>query len=117
MVGQRLNTGPPASAPEKGPGPIEMKKVLVVDGTANGRELLRTLLEHEGYEVFEASDSPEAVERAQTILPDLILLDVYLPTAGAYAAVRQMRTNEYLKDRVIIALPDGARRIDRDGLI
>ncbi len=88
----------------------------MADGAAGGRELLRILLEHEGYEVFEASDGLEAVEKAQAMLPDLILLDLYLPSAVGYAAVREMRLDERLKGQVIIALTAGTRR-DRDGLV
>jgi two-component system cell cycle response regulator DivK len=103
--------------PLEGSRSMQKKRVLVADGTAGGRELLRILLEHEGYEVFEASDSLEAVNEAQAILPDLILLDVDLPTAVGYVAVRQMRMDDRLKGRVIIALTAGSRRADREGLV
>jgi CheY-like chemotaxis protein len=92
-----------------------VKKVLVADATAGGRELLRILFEHEGYEVFEASNGMEAVGKALATLPDLILLDLYLPAAVGYDAVREMRIDGRLKSRVIIALT--ANHINRDGLV
>jgi len=42
-----------------------MKKVLVADDKAPGRELIRTVLEQSGYTVFEASDGMEAVRQAR----------------------------------------------------
>ena len=68
-----------------------MKKVLVADGTPRGRELLRILFEHEGYEVFEASDGRDALRNALPTLPDLILLDMDLPVGAGYGTVREMR--------------------------
>jgi two-component system cell cycle response regulator DivK len=82
---------------------------------AGGRELLRILLEHEGYEVFEASDGAEALAIARAMLPDLILLD--LLTADGCAAVQKMRLDELLKDRAIVAVTDSTRRADRERLV
>jgi CheY-like chemotaxis protein len=93
-----------------------MRKVLVADGVQGGRELLRILLEHEGYEVFEASTGAAALEMARAALPDLILLDVENEPAGAYASVREMRLDEHLKDRAILAVTDRIRRADQERL-
>lgn len=94
-----------------------MRTVLVADGMAGGRELLRILLEHEGFEVFEAATGSQAVQIARVKLPDLILLDVELPVSDGYAAVRQMRLDERLKDRAIVAVTDSAHRADRERLL
>jgi CheY-like chemotaxis protein len=50
-----------------------MKKVLVADDKATGRELVRTVLEKSGHQVFEASDGEEAVREACRIHPDPII--------------------------------------------
>jgi CheY-like chemotaxis protein len=94
-----------------------MRTVLVADGVAGGRELLRILLEHEGFEVFEASDGLQAIQIARCKLPDLILLDVELPVSDGYGAVREMRLDERLKDRAIVAVTDSTRRTDRERLV
>jgi CheY-like chemotaxis protein len=93
-----------------------MRKVLIADGAAGGRELLRILLEHEGYEVFEASDAAAALEIARATLPDLILLDMELPGDG-YAAMQEMRLDERLKSRAIMAVTCNTRRADRERLV
>jgi CheY-like chemotaxis protein len=89
-----------------------IKRILVGDATAGGREILRILLEHEGYEVFEAADGPEAVAMARAMLPDLVLLD--LQTIDSYAAVREMRLDEALKGRSILAVTDETSHADRE---
>jgi two-component system cell cycle response regulator DivK len=94
-----------------------MRKVLVANGAQRGRELLRILLEHEGFEVLEASDGAAALEIARATLPDLILLDLELPAADGYTAVREMRRDELLKDRTIVAVTDSTRRADRERLV
>ena len=93
-----------------------MRKVVIADGVSGGRELLRILLEHEGYEVFEAADAMAAMEIAREILPDLILLDVERTAGDGYAAVGEMRRDERLKDRAIMAVTDRTRHADRERL-
>jgi two-component system cell cycle response regulator DivK len=91
-----------------------MKKILVADDKASSRELIRTLLEHEGYEISEAADGQEAVEVARATLPDLILLDIQMPRLDGYAAVREMRQDDRLKTLPIVALTASAMHSDRD---
>jgi len=94
-----------------------MKTVLVADGVAGGRELLRILLEHEGYTVLEAKDSQEALAVARASSPDIILLDVELVDGESCTAVREMRRDQLLKDRAIIAVTANTRHADREELI
>jgi two-component system cell cycle response regulator DivK len=94
-----------------------MKRVLVADGAEGGRELLRILLEHEGYEVLEASSGMEALAIARTMLPDLILLDLDLSGSDGLAAIQVMRLDEVLKDRAILAVTEAARRHERERLL
>lgn len=84
---------------------------------AGARELLRILLEHEGYEVVEASDGTEAIALARATLPDLILLAVDLPAADGYTAIEKMRLDGLLKDRAIMAVTDGLHCVNREQLI
>ena len=89
----------------------------MADGAASGRELLRILLEHEGYEVFEASDGREAVEKARALLPDLVLLDLDLPVGDGYAAARELRLDERLENCCIVALTAGAGGRDSERVV
>ena len=94
-----------------------MKKILIADDKASSRELLRTLLEHAGYEIWEATDGLEAVEVARSILPDLILLDINMPRLDGYGAVSEMRRDERLKNVPIVALTASAMHTDRDRVL
>ena len=60
------------------------KKVLVVDDERPIVEILKINLQKEGYVVFEAYDGEDAVSKAMTVEPDLILLDVMLPSLTAF---------------------------------
>lgn len=54
-------------------------KILVVEDNADGRELIVTVLRHQGYEIIEAGSGTEALQAASTRHPDLILMDLGLP--------------------------------------
>ncbi len=90
-----------------------MKKILVADDKASSRELMRTLLEHVGYEVHEAGDGQEALDVALATAPDLILLDIQMPRLDGYGSVKAMRQDERLKDLPIVALTASAMHTDR----
>ena len=56
----------------------ETKKVLVVDDDPDFVEVIRTILEQEGYRVVMAANGTEALEKARAEAPDLMLLDVMM---------------------------------------
>ena len=66
-----------ASAPAN---PAQRKRILVVEDERVIRSALATLLTDQGYEVLSAADGSEAMTMAQSQLPDLILLDLGLPS-------------------------------------
>ncbi len=67
------------------------KKVLVVDDERPIVEILKINLQKEGYTVFEAYDGEDAVNRALTVEPDLILLDVMLPKLDGFSVCKKIR--------------------------
>ena len=70
------------------------KRVLLVDDFDDSRYSLSRLLEIEGYEVIEASDGAQAIERALNDKPDLILMDVEMPRMSGIEACRLLKENE-----------------------
>ena len=66
--------------------------VLVVDDHADTRTLLRYVLESHHYQVAEATDGWEAVTLAETILPDLILMDTTLEAMDGLEAMHCIRS-------------------------
>lgn len=56
-----------------------MKRILVIDDLPENVFMLQDRLEHEGYEVLTAYDGRSGIQKAQSELPDLILLDIMMP--------------------------------------
>jgi two-component system cell cycle response regulator DivK len=80
------------------------KRVLVVDDFDDSRFSLSMLLKIEGYEVIEATDGAQAIEKALNDKPDLILMDLSLPIIDGLSATRQIRQSDAMKRVPIIAL-------------
>jgi CheY-like chemotaxis protein len=91
-----------------------MKKVLVADDKATGRELVRTVLERSGHQVFEASDGEQAVAEALRIHPDLIILDIHMPGLDGFGVIEKLRREEGFAATPIIALTASAMMGDRE---
>ncbi len=66
-------------------------KILIVDDDVNICELLRLYLEKEGYETIVANEGETAVKLAKDKNPDLILLDIMLPTLDGWQVCREIR--------------------------
>ncbi len=67
------------------------KKILVVDDERPIVEILKLNLQKENYEVYEAFDGEDALLKAKTVQPDLILLDVMLPKMDGFTVCRKIR--------------------------
>jgi CheY-like chemotaxis protein len=91
-----------------------MKRILIVDDKATSRELLRTVLEKNGYAIFEAADGAEAIERARAESPDLILLDLQMPVRNGYEVLHELRQDPRYATLPIIALTASAMQGDRE---
>ena len=79
-------------------------KILVVDDEAVNVEVLREWLEYEGYEVITAFDGGEAVKRAETESPDLILLDVIMPHLNGFLVCKRLKASEQTRHIPIVFL-------------
>jgi CheY-like chemotaxis protein len=91
-----------------------MKKILIVDDKATSRELLRTVLEKQGYTIIEASNGQEALEKTRSEAPDLILLDLQMPLRNGYEVLAELRKDPAYAKLPIIALTASAMQGDRE---
>jgi len=78
--------------------------VLLVEDTEDNRFMMRRLLEMSGYHVIEATNGEEAVRKAETEKPDLILMDLSLPVIDGLAATRLIRKLPNREKTPIIAV-------------
>ena len=78
--------------------------ILIVDDEPDIIEILRYNLEKEGYKTYSAANGLEAVAKAESILPDLILLDVMLPDMDGIQTCETIRSKPELRDTLIAFL-------------
>jgi CheY-like chemotaxis protein len=79
-------------------------RILLVDDYDDARESTRLMLEMRGWQVVEARDGREAVERAVEETPDLILMDLQMPVMDGFAAAHCLRESETTRVTPIIAI-------------
>ncbi|WP_342378245.1 response regulator [Myxococcus stipitatus] len=80
------------------------KRVLVVDDFDDAREMYAEYLEFVGFEVETAKDGAEAVEKAQSSEPDIILMDLSLPIMDGWEATRRIKQDSRTRDIPVMAL-------------
>jgi CheY-like chemotaxis protein len=80
------------------------KKILVVDDEDNLRFLVVKFLEMAGYAVTEAEDGDMGIKTAQTLQPDLILLDVMMPKKDGYQVAKELAADKKLSAIPIILM-------------
>lgn len=78
--------------------------IMVVEDFEDNRFMMRRLLEMSGYHVIEAENGEQAVARAQSERPDLILMDLSLPLLDGLAATRRIRAFTELSETPVVAV-------------
>jgi len=78
--------------------------VLVVEDYQDAREMYAAYLQFSGYEVAEATNGIEAIEKAQRLMPDIILMDLALPRMDGWEATRRLKSDERTRKIPVVAL-------------
>lgn len=78
--------------------------VLVVEDYQDAREMYCEYLRFSGFDVIEASNGLEAIERATADLPDIILMDLALPRMDGWEATRRLKADARTSPIPIVAL-------------
>jgi len=87
-------------------------RVLYVEDSPQNRDIVRRYLAND-YEVIEAEDGEQGVERAVRDVPDLILMDLSLPRLDGWEATRRIKANPSVKHIPVVALTAHASREDQ----
>jgi DNA-binding response OmpR family regulator len=89
------------------------EKILVVDDEAEAVELVEFNLRQAGFEVLSAADGAEALKKARTALPSLIVLDLMLPEIDGLEICRMLRRDPATARIPIVMLTAKAAEMDR----
>jgi DNA-binding response OmpR family regulator len=90
-----------------------MPKILVVDDEPDAIELIKFNLKGAGYDVLTAVDGDEALKKARSLLPDLIVLDLMLPEVDGLEVCKILRRDQRISATPILMLTAKAAEIDR----
>ncbi|PIE32139.1 type II secretion system protein GspE [candidate division KSB3 bacterium] len=68
-------------------------QILTADDESSVLEMLETLLQQKGYQVIQAENGEESLQKIRTELPDLVLLDINMPKGDGFSVCKEIRSN------------------------
>jgi len=94
-----------------------MKTILVAEDNLTNRELIREILETRGYEVIEAGDGQQALDKIKEHRPDLLLVDIQMPVLDGYGVIQRIRQAPDLASLRVLAVTAYAMEGDRERVL
>ena len=106
-------------------GKTERPRVLLVDDYPDAREMYAEYLDFSGFEVIEAANGMEALQRAADAQPDIVLMDLSLPVMDGWEATRRLKADKRTEHIPVVALTghalagisEGAKRAGCDAFV
>jgi two-component system cell cycle response regulator DivK len=103
----------------------ERQLVLVVEDYQDAREMYAAYLQFSGFDVAEAANGVEAVEKTGELLPDIVLMDLALPRMDGWEATRRLKSDPRTRHIPVVALTghalaghaEGAREAGCDSFV
>jgi len=103
----------------------EQPLVLVVEDYQDAREMYAAYLQFSGFDVAEAGNGIEAIEKTRELLPDIVLMDLALPRMDGWEATRRLKNDDLTRHIPIVALTghalaghaEGAREAGCDAFV
>jgi two-component system cell cycle response regulator DivK len=80
------------------------KRILIVEDNEKNLKLLRDILQHAGYQVFEAIDAETGISMAEEEPPDFILMDIQLPGMNGLEALKLIKSKPGLANIPVAAV-------------
>ena len=90
-----------------------MANILIVDDSPTEIHVFKTMLEKNGHAVSVAESGEEGIEKAQQILPDLVLMDVVMPGMNGFQATRKLSTIEATSSIPVIIVTTKDQETDK----
>ena len=105
--------------------PRSRPRVLLVDDYPDAREMYSEYLQFSGFDVVEAGNGVEALQRASESAPDIILMDLSLPVMDGWEATRRLKADPRTAQIPVVALTghalagisEGAKKAGCDGFV
>ncbi len=88
--------------------------ILYVEDNPDNRNLIRRVLNAEGYEIVEAAHANQAFQKLETEKIDLILMDINMPDMDGYTLTAKIKKTERFKNIPIVAVTANVMRGDRE---
>ena len=88
-------------------------KIMVVDDEPDVVDLVKLVLESDGFEVYTAYSGKEALEKIGKVVPDLVLLDIMMPQMDGWEVYSRIRANPKTKDIPVAMLTAKSQSIDK----
>jgi twitching motility two-component system response regulator PilH len=89
-----------------------MSTVLIVDDSPTVREMLSEQLKRSGFNVAEAADGEEAIEKIKAILPDLVITDIVMPRKNGYELCRWIKNEPDTKNIPVVMCTSKGEEFD-----
>ena len=93
--------------------PAVSRRILIVDDNEDGAESLAMVLRLAGHETHKASDGFDAIDAAERLRPDVVLLDIGLPRLNGYEVCRRIRSEPWGRSLLLVALTGWGGAEDR----
>jgi PAS domain S-box-containing protein len=100
-------------AGEPAPESTVARRVLVVDDHPDNADSMSVLLQLMGHEVFTSYDGEEALRLAESVRPEVVLIDIAMPKVSGHDVCRRIRQREWGKELLLIAVSGWGQARDR----
>jgi len=88
------------------------RTVLLLEDNQSVRELIKVLLETEGYSIIEASDGRDGLTKAEELKPDLMILDLMMPGLDGENVLKTMRRHSKLSKVPVLVVSGKYESLD-----
>jgi two-component system cell cycle response regulator DivK len=93
---------------------MDEKVILYIEDNPENRLLVKRVLEVEGYHVVEADSGSTGMQKAETLRPDLVLMDINLPGIDGYELTHRLKQMPHLAGVPVVAMTANVMKGDRE---